>query len=294
MNKRIVVGIFIVVVMAAVVVLREYHTVFFDIFVVALMMMGGIEMAKALEQKMPAPLISVIIMFPVLSYAAFVLGLNTNIDGMSLVFLMVAIVFLAMMVVTLFNKNIDTKNVLSTLFVMIYPQCLFSILFAVNNNPINEKFALIPLALIFIISSFTDTMAYFIGIALKGPKLAPAISPKKTISGSIGGLLGGLIGSMLVFLLCYFKVYTFNLLNVSLGINILHFLIIGIFGSVFTQIGDLVASIVKRQLEIKDYGKILPGHGGIMDRFDGLLLNAVFVYTYFLIMYLFGVIKVAV
>ena len=137
-------------------------------------------------------------------------------------------------------------------------------------------------AFIFAVSSFTDVFAYFTGMLFGKRKLCPNISPNKTVEGAIGGLFGGLIGSALVYLvfevwhpfgagfgLSFHGLSKFNLL--------LAYITIGSIGSVLTQIGDLLASLIKRHCGIKDYGKILGSHGGIMDRFDGIMLNAVFV-----------------
>ena len=108
----------------------------------------------------------------------------------------------------------------------------------------------------------TDTGAYFIGKLLKGPKLAPDISPNKTWSGAIGGCLLALLVSM--FMKPYLSV-EFDLIGVT-GFTI----IISIFG----QFGDLLESWAKRMLAVKDTGNIIPGHGGVLDRIDALLLAA--------------------
>ena len=140
----------------------------------------------------------------------------------------------------------------------------------------------IGFAFIFAVSSLTDVCAFFVGITLGKHKLCPHISPKKTVEGAIGGLFGGLIGSFLVYLV--FEVW--QLFGQGLGLSIhglsktnllIVYVVIGLIGSFLTQIGDLLASLVKRYCGVKDYGKILGTHGGVMDRFDGIMLNAVFV-----------------
>ncbi|HEY8419918.1 MAG TPA: phosphatidate cytidylyltransferase [Clostridia bacterium] len=295
MKKRFLTGAVIFILIVGSFLLREIHTLFFDLLIVFLMIVAGAEMAKALSHKMPASIMPVVITFPVMAYAVFSVSAfssnflpNAYIDGLSLVFLLVGITFLAMMITSFFKKSIETANILTTLFIIIYPQCLLACLFAINNT-LDQWFSLTPLVLTFGISTFTDTMAYFIGIWLRGPKLAPDISPKKTISGAIGGLIGGVMASVAVLLLCYYKVADFRLLDMSLGLNFVNFIIIGIFGSAFTQIGDLVASAIKRSAGIKDFGSVLPGHGGVMDRCDGLMFNGLFIYTYFLILHIFSI-----
>ena len=115
----------------------------------------------------------------------------------------------------------------------------------------------------------TDVMAYFAGVALGKHKLCPSISPKKTIEGSIGGILGSVIicGA---FGAVFAKEY------------LIHCLILGLLCGVFSQFGDLTASIFKRKMGIKDYGNLIPGHGGILDRFDSVLFTAPLVYYYIL------------
>ena len=131
-----------------------------------------------------------------------------------------------------------------------------------NNMP-NRKF----LWLVYIISFGTDTFAYFAGVFFGKHKLCPNVSPKKTIEGAIGGILG-----CLGLTIAYFKFF---------GINIsIYTIIFSIFVSAFSMVGDLLASKIKREYDVKDFGSILPGHGGILDRFDSLLFVAPVVYYF--------------
>ena len=119
-----------------------------------------------------------------------------------------------------------------------------------------------------VITAFgTDIMAYFSGMALGRHKLCPKISPKKTIEGSIGGILGSVILS--------------GLFGHFFAPEIMvHCIVIGILGGIVSQFGDLTASIFKRKMGIKDYGNLIPGHGGILDRFDSVLFTGPMVYYY--------------
>lgn len=125
----------------------------------------------------------------------------------------------------------------------------------------------IMLWLIVLTAFGTDIMAYFTGMLLGKHKLCPKISPKKTIEGSIGGILGSVI-------LCaaFSGIFVPRLL--------VHCIIIGVLGGIISQFGDLTASIFKRKMGIKDYGTLIPGHGGILDRFDSVLFTAPMVYYY--------------
>jgi phosphatidate cytidylyltransferase len=124
--------------------------------------------------------------------------------------------------------------------------------------------------LIFLTAFGTDIMAYFTGYAIGKHKLCPKISPKKTIEGSIGGILGSVL---FCGLFGYFVI----------PVLLLHCIIIGALGGVVSQFGDLTASIFKRKMGIKDYGNLIPGHGGILDRFDSVLFTAPMVYYYIML-----------
>ncbi len=117
--------------------------------------------------------------------------------------------------------------------------------------------------LIFIGAWVTDTFAYFTGFLFGKHKLIEDVSPKKTIEGSIGGILFCALG----FAILGFVVDRFFGQNA----NLLFLIISGVIISVISQIGDLIMSVVKRHYGIKDYGKIFPGHGGMLDRFDSIL-----------------------
>ena len=126
--------------------------------------------------------------------------------------------------------------------------------------------------LIFIGSWGSDTMAYVVGRKLGKTKIAPKLSPKKSLEGLIGGIVGAaLIG--IIFAL----IFRTQLLE-SFSNPILIFGLTGAIGSVVSQIGDMAASAIKRNKGIKDYGTLIPGHGGILDRFDSVIFIAPIVY----------------
>lgn len=119
-----------------------------------------------------------------------------------------------------------------------------------------------------VLSAFgTDIFAYFAGVTLGKHKLCPKISPKKSIEGSVGGIIGSMV-------LCGGFGYFFA------PEYLVHCFIIGALGGVISQFGDLTASIFKRKMGIKDYGNLIPGHGGVLDRFDSVLFTGPLVYYY--------------
>ena len=140
--------------------------------------------------------------------------------------------------------------------------------------------------LIFVISPCADTFAYLVGMIYnkirkgKAKKMCPRLSPKKTWAGAIGGVVGGIVGAVVV----YFIVDKSAIAETAKMSPVIAFILAGIFGSVLTEIGDLFESYIKRKVGIKDMGKILPGHGGVMDRIDGMNFAAVFIFLIFLLL----------
>lgn len=124
--------------------------------------------------------------------------------------------------------------------------------------------------LVFIGAWMTDTGAYFIGKFFGKRKLIPAVSPNKTVAGAFGGVLGCAIG---------YGVYGFVLDRCfDVSVNYLYLLLFAVLMAVVSQLGDLIASCIKRESGIKDFGVLFPGHGGVMDRFDSILAVSPFLY----------------
>ncbi len=128
--------------------------------------------------------------------------------------------------------------------------------------------------LVFICAFCSDIGAYFTGVTFGKHKLTPVLSPNKTWEGAIGGVVfTALMTALFVFVIS--KIYNFEINNLS----VLIFFFIGSIGSIFAQIGDLTASSIKRHVNIKDFGHIIPGHGGALDRFDSVLFTAPTIYA---------------
>ncbi|AOT68244.1 phosphatidate cytidylyltransferase [Geosporobacter ferrireducens] len=172
---------------------------------------------------------------------------------------------LMVLVVNLFSCKVDVNDSAVTVLGIFY--VVFFMFHIVFVSDITTYSYLIWM--IFLSAFATDTFAYFTGYFFGSRKLCPTISPKKTVEGSIGGVVGSILSSAAF---AYF-------FNIDL---IVHCMIMGFVGSIFAQIGDLTASSFKRYVGIKDYGKIMPGHGGVLDRFDSILFTAPTVYYYIL------------
>lgn len=119
----------------------------------------------------------------------------------------------------------------------------------------------------FILAFASDTGAYFTGKFFGRNKLAPVISPNKTVEGMIGGIVGAVVCMLLY---CLIMRFAFNFKEIHYG----YALIYGVVGSLAGVFGDLCFSVIKRQTGIKDFGKLIPGHGGVLDRFDSMIMVA--------------------
>jgi phosphatidate cytidylyltransferase len=167
------------------------------------------------------------------------------------------------------------KGFWKVLLSAVYPKVLLTTLSIINAF---EVVSLTALVMVFTIGPLTDTLAYLVGSTLKGPKLCPTISPNKTVSGAIGGLLGGIIASVLTYI-----IFTPDI-AMSIPLTVAVFVLAGAIGSMINQAGDLVESYIKRRIGIKDMGKIMPGHGGVLDRVDGVMFVSLFVAILFAIL----------
>jgi len=149
---------------------------------------------------------------------------------------------------------------------LVFPLML-SCLLRLRLLPDGEILVWVPLA----ISFGSDTCAYFCGMAFGKHKMAPLVSPHKTVEGGIGGLAGGVLGLLLLKLIV-------SLAGGAFPVAVWQLVVLGILASAVSEIGDLSFSVIKREYGVKDYGKLLPGHGGVLDRFDSVTFVAPLAY----------------
>ncbi len=193
---------------------------------------------------------------------------NINVSGRVVALLIYCFIVLLASVAVIKNIKYGIIDVAVTLFGMFYIPFLFSFitLTRLMQNGIYYIW------IIFIGSSATDTCAYFVGVLFGKNKLIPNVSPKKTIEGSIGGIVGTIV---------IMSVYGKYLMNMNvIDVPVIHFVVLGFVTSIVSQVGDLFASTIKRFVGVKDYSNILPGHGGILDRFDSIMFIAPMIYFY--------------
>lgn len=167
-----------------------------------------------------------------------------------------------------FLGKADAYRGIASVFALVYIPLMFGALLQFDYIPKG----LFYIWMVPIIAFVTDTAAYFVGRAIGKRKLAPKISPKKTVEGAVGGIIFAAAG---------LTAYGFIVKQYfGFALPIWFYPILGIVGSIVSQCGDLTASMIKRKMEIKDFGKVLPGHGGILDRFDSILFTLPIVYIF--------------
>lgn len=186
---------------------------------------------------------------------------------MTLIFGFMALLFVYVVRFPRFNSN----QIIAAFFAVMYAPVMLSFIY--QTRQLDQGIYIVWL--IFISSWVSDTCAYLVGMAfgktIGNHKAFPVLSPKKSVEGCIGGVLGAAgIGA----LYGHFMVESVFVQQQITWV----FALIGAIGSIFSQMGDLAASAIKRNVNIKDYGKLIPGHGGIMDRFDSVIVTAPMIY----------------
>lgn len=297
MLKRSITGSVILLITLLFIVLKQFSPIFFDVYVLIIMYGGLYEMFKSTPNSIKNVDYVTLGIVPALACLIFNLEKDFNklIIYIALLAVLVLIVILTEEIIIFANdrrygvteKNVSVLNktlfykTKATMSVFAYP--MLPLLFLMALNHISYKLAYVGLILTFSVSMLTDTMAYFVGRLLGKRKFIPEVSPNKTIAGMVGGFIGGILASTV----CYFIFTKTSLLNISefasTGILICVFIAIGVIGSFITQLGDLIASAYKRRHNIKDFSNIFPGHGGFLDRVDGLMFNSVFIYVIFVL-----------
>lgn len=163
----------------------------------------------------------------------------------------------------------------------VYPLFTCLLPFSMFMMMLNTTYGRVPgvalITMAFGVAYGCDAMAYLGGRTFGRHKLCPEVSPKKTVEGAVCGLAGGVLLGLLV------RAFFVHLLRMPMP-GIPAAILLGVIGSVAGQVGDLTASLLKRYSGIKDYGKVFPGHGGVMDRFDSVIFTLIVMYCYTLVL----------
>lgn len=179
-------------------------------------------------------------------------------------FMALVICLMAIMVFT--YPQYHANQLLAAFFGVFYVGVMLSYIYQIRMLPGGAY----SVWLVFICSWGCDTCAYCVGMLIGKHKMAPKLSPKKSVEGGIGGIVGAaLLGALYALAINHWG---------DAGASVVSFAVIGAAGGAISQIGDLGASAIKRNYDIKDYGKLIPGHGGILDRFDSVIFTAPIIY----------------
>ncbi len=294
MKTRLITGTCYIAILVAFFCLKIFvHDFFFDGIIYAFSLIGTFEMLRATKEKTTGAQRAVNYAFAIVAVplvAVFEYYFKSGVAVMGISFFVYAIAVLALLVFDYQKTTLEGTGL--SLLSAIYPTLLLCLLTLVNHIellPSLEKFAFdsrILILFVFVIAPCADSIAYVFGVSFKKyfpKKMCPEVSPNKTIIGGIGGLVGGVLGALILYFVYNGVCGSYDQMGIWLPV----YLGIGLLASLATAFGDLVESSIKRKLGIKDMGKIMPGHGGILDRIDGAMIAAVVVYASFALVGLF-------
>ncbi len=268
MVQRVLSGIVLTVFMIAVIVFDKIFPLALNIAVAVISVMAVHELAAALGLQNKW-----FLCLPSLAAAAIVPFCNEQFQFMTYC-VYTLIIFFALIVC---HRETTFKEVAVLYSMVVIIPCALHTL--VSLRELNLSHGMFYVLIAVLAAWVADVGAYFAGTLFGRHKLCPEISPKKTVE----GLVGGTVVDMVVMLLCgvWFSAVFYQ---GQVGVNYIALLLIGLFGSLISVLGDLSFSIIKRSCHIKDFGQVIPGHGGVLDRFDSVIFTAPFVYL--LVMFL--------
>jgi len=240
--------------------------VFLDILFAVVAIIAQIEIYRTMRKASFRPALWTALVFAVLILPVF---MWKGLAGVVALFTLLSLINLFWSIFLPHRNYIDT---ILSIFIMFYP--VWPLMFILEINRIQPP-ALSLLALILAIGCpvITDIAAFCVGVPFGKHKLIPRVSPKKTIEGAVGGAVICTLVTI-IFGWFYFR-------GNPVEVPFFHLPILGFVISVFSQGGDLAASAIKRFAGVKDFGNIIPGHGGVLDRLDSIVVSIVVVYCYF-------------
>lgn len=279
MLKRTIAGIIMTAVLFLVIFLTKYSQFIFDALLMIVCIVATYEMYGATRRadtkiegrngynpSIVSLIVSLIIIYPLSHFFGFIGLLFTAILSV-----LVAFMFF------IFDSKKSFNDFTVNVFLLFYPLIFIGLLFVLG-----ESYGMIPIMLAVGISTISDAFACWVGAAIGKRKMFPKISPKKTVAGFVGGIFGGGVGAIIVYLIFEMASFPTNikftfggLVGDNVFITIIIYAVTGFIVALFSEIGDLAASRIKREVGIKDYGKILGSHGGVMDRIDSIMFTSV-------------------
>ena len=262
MKQRVLTGILIFVMTVLLIIFSGY--IVYPIVIAALCVRAVFELLRVMEvEKKLALAIPAYVFAAVFPICAYFVDSDTTIIYLLALSAAMFVYMLMLMGCGVFSKGKLPFVKIGEIFTSVtYATVSFSSLSLMRY--LDREVGVFVIVLVFLVSWACDTGAYFTGMLFGKHKLIPEISPKKTVEGAIGGIVIATFAYLL---------YGFVLdkLIPEMSVNYIFLGVCGLLLSIFSQLGDLVASLIKREYGVKDYGRIFPGHGGVMDRFDSTI-----------------------
>ncbi len=278
---RTISGACYVLIVTAFFLLRQYvDSAIFNLFIFFMCGYGTFELVRALKPHIRKSTFILTLIYGILFvpvYTVFDLWILKD-SGWNFALCLTCIFLSVELIIDTIISTTTIKKLLASVLGYIYPAVLLLSMLVLNS--LGDK-GFVPLLLLFVIAPCADTLAYLVGMTYQkirkgqAKKLCPKLSPKKTVAGAIGGLIGGAIGAIIIYFIFTPEYNFFS--------PVLLFIIAGLLGSFLTEAGDLFESFIKRKVGIKDMGKIMPGHGGVLDRIDGMLFASPLIMLIFLL-----------
>lgn len=234
--------------------------------VVILMLIAHREMIQALRAADYHPLEWMGYVFSIALFPVYIIA------GSTAVWILLIVIMMIGFIQRIFSKKLSSKDVFIGFIPILYPLVFF--IFIAFTAVLDDMLWITVLLSGLAAACVTDVFALFAGMLFGKHPLAPNISPKKTIEGAIGGFVFSSLAGIAIFACQFFWGAEFPLWR---------YLISAMIGSCAGQLGDLTASSIKRETGIKDFGKIIPGHGGVLDRLDSILFTIPVAYIIFIV-----------
>lgn len=295
MRTRLITGSCYILVLAAFFALKVLcDALCFDVLVYAFSLIGTFEMLRATKEKTTkaqkcAAFAFALVCIPLCAlFEGVFAGGGHGVQAACACFFVYAVYLISLLVIRYEETTIEGTGV--SLLSAVYPTGFLCLLTLLNHLSVPKTFETVAfdsrlaVLFVFVIPSFADSLAYVFGRFLKGKfprKLAPDLSPNKTVVGFFGGLVGGVVGAGILYAIYGAAVGGFE----KIGLILPLYLVTGLIVALVTAFGDLAESCIKRKAEIKDMGRLLPGHGGVLDRIDGTLFATAAVYACFVLVY---------
>lgn len=263
MKQRVITGVLSAIIFIGALLLM--NTVVFPIFIAALSCIAVWEIEKAVGLKNKMIMVISLILSAAIPFAVH-FNLKIPVAAFGGVFVVLTFIFMLIEF-----ETTKFEHAVTAIFSSVCVPYSFSLMIVFRDIHIHfDGYTKIDGIYLLLFAYFagwmTDIFAYFVGSKLGKHKLCPKISPKKSVEGAIGGVVGAILLNVL--LLFVFKKFFFT---EETGLSYIAVIVLSVVLSVISMFGDLAASTIKRNFGIKDFGKLLPGHGGIMDRFDSIL-----------------------